>query len=529
MNRRGVAVSVVLLWLAGLGLLGRRELMRGEPERLAQAALLVSPSAEFYAVTQRGRQIGFASSTIDTTTNGVSIYDLFVADIAADSAFHRTSARLLSKMSRSLRLQSFVFQYGPQSSGINATGMVNSDSSLTLVITPGGSRPDTQHIALNGPLLLPNAVPLALALAHSPKVGKRYTFNVFDPLSMKPGPITLRVLAESLLIASDSAVMDTIRNRWVVAHLDTVKAWHIEPDSGSSSAGMLSGWVDERGRMVRATEFGGFVLDRRAFEIAYKNWTLDRADGTHASSAEDIQETTAIEASAPIKDKRSVTLLRLRLRGVDLASFPALSGGRQATMGDTLAIHRETEDAMVARYQLPADGRFAQWTQPEPLIQSDDRTIREVSKRIQTARDIGRTTRRVDRDPRVVAERLNQWVFANLEKKVSLSVPSAIDVLHRHRGDCNEHTALYIALARAAGLPARGAAGLVYVDGKFYYHAWPEVYLGTWVPVDPTFGQFPADASHVRFVSGGYVKQAELLKLVGNLQIDVLASETQTP
>ncbi len=526
MHRRGVALVVVLLWLAGLGLLARRELMRGEPERLAQAALLVSPGAEFYAVTQRGQQIGFASSTVDTTTNGVSIYDLFVADIAADSAIHRTSARLLSKMSRTLRLQTFVFQYGALSTGIKATGTVNNDSSLTLVITAGGSRPDTQHVALTGPLLLPNAVPLALALAHSPKAGKRYTFNVFDPLSLKPGPITLRVLAESTLIVSDSAVMDTLRGRWVPAHLDTVTAWHIEPDSGSSSAGMLSGWVDARGRMVRATEFGGFLLDRRAFEIAYKNWTLDRANGSRASTADDIQETTAIEASAPIKDKRAVTVLRLRLRGVDLAGFPSLDGGRQTMEHDTLVIRREGETALLPRYQLPADGGFAQWTQPEPLVQSEDRTIREVSRRIQTARDIGKSTRRVDLDPRVVAERLNQWVFANLEKKVSLSVPSAIEVLRRHRGDCNEHTTLYIALARAAGLPARGAAGLVYVGGKFYYHAWPEVYLGTWVPVDPTFGQFPADASHIRFVSGGYVKQAELLKLVGNLQIDVLSSET---
>src|SRR5204863_7954581 len=33
----------------------------------------------------------------------------------------------------------------------------------------------------------------------------------------------------------------------------------------------------------------------------------------------------------------------------------------------------------------------------------------------------------------------------------------------------------YVALARAAGLPARTAAGLVPVHGRFYYHAWAEV------------------------------------------------------
>ena len=31
--------------------------------------------------------------------------------------------------------------------------------------------------------------------------------------------------------------------------------------------------------------------------------------------------------------------------------------------------------------------------------------------------------------------------------------------------------------ARAAGLPARVAAGLVHVHDAFYYHAWPEVFV----------------------------------------------------
>ena len=73
-------------------------------------------------------------------------------------------------------------------------------------------------------------------------------------------------------------------------------------------------------------------------------------------------------------------------------------------------------------------------------------------------------------------------------------------------------------------IPARVAAGLAYLDGKFYYHAWPEVFLERWVAVDPTFGQFPADASHLRFTIGGLGRQVELLRLIGALQIDVLSA-----
>jgi transglutaminase-like putative cysteine protease len=61
------------------------------------------------------------------------------------------------------------------------------------------------------------------------------------------------------------------------------------------------------------------------------------------------------------------------------------------------------------------------------------------------------------------------------------------------------------------------------VRGKFYFHAWPEVWLGgTWVALDPTLGQAPADASHLRFLVGGLARQIELIRLIGRLQLEVV-------
>ena len=123
------------------------------------------------------------------------------------------------------------------------------------------------------------------------------------------------------------------------------------------------------------------------------------------------------------------------------------------------------------------------------------------------------------------AELLNEWVYESIEKRITISVPSAVEVLETRRGDCNEHTVLYVALARAAGIPARTAAGLVYSDGSFFYHAWPEVYLNGWVAADPTFGQFPADAAHLRFTIGGLARQMELVRLIGRLELEVIFTE----
>ena len=133
--------------------------------------------------------------------------------------------------------------------------------------------------------------------------------------------------------------------------------------------------------------------------------------------------------------------------------------------------------------------------------------------------------------PRLRAERLVRHVHAILEKKPTLSLPSALEVLKTRIGDCNEHTALYVAMARSLGLPARIAVGLVYLRGAFYYHAWPEVWVeetrgrGLWLPVDPTLNQFPADATHVRLARGGLDRQAAIVGLVGRARLDVLDVE----
>ena len=109
----------------------------------------------------------------------------------------------------------------------------------------------------------------------------------------------------------------------------------------------------------------------------------------------------------------------------------------------------------------------ARYLAPEPFIESDAPEI--VAEAEAAVRGVTGTRAR--------AERLTRYVNALLEKKPTVSLPSAREVLRTKVGDCNEHTALYVAMARALGIPARIAVGLVYVHGAFYYHAWPEVYL----------------------------------------------------
>jgi transglutaminase-like putative cysteine protease len=207
--------------------------------------------------------------------------------------------------------------------------------------------------------------------------------------------------------------------------------------------------------------------------------------------------------------------MRLRLEGVDLAA-PDIEGVAQHVDGGVVEL-RDPQTLVAG----PADPEAARALAPEPFIESDAPEI--VAEAQIAVRGVNGSRAR--------AERLTRYVNALLEKKPTISLPSAREVLRTKVGDCNEHTALYVAMARALGIPARISVGLVYMHGAFYYHAWPEVYVdespgkGLWLPVDPTLNQFPADATHLRLARGGLDKQAAIVPLIGRLKMDVIDVE----
>ena len=115
--------------------------------------------------------------------------------------------------------------------------------------------------------------------------------------------------------------------------------------------------------------------------------------------------------------------------------------------------------------------------------------------------------------------------ISTLTKRLTVGLPSALDVLATLAGDCHEHTVLFTALARSLGLPTRMVAGLVYWQGQLYYHAWPEVWVGLWLPTDPTLGQPVADVTHLGLVEAENESLIALGQFIGKLRVHVLNEE----
>ncbi len=131
--------------------------------------------------------------------------------------------------------------------------------------------------------------------------------------------------------------------------------------------------------------------------------------------------------------------------------------------------------------------------------------------------------------------RLRDWVSKNITKRnYNVGYATSLEVLELREGDCTEHSVLFTALARAAGIPSRVVLGMTYVNLKtgpvFAFHQWSQVWVGRWIAVDPALNQNIADATHIVFMESSFNDRRSpgnigisLLKLLGNIKIQILS------
>ena len=162
-----------------------------------------------------------------------------------------------------------------------------------------------------------------------------------------------------------------------------------------------------------------------------------------------------------------------------------------------------------------------------PISSFDPKELLQDSSEIQSdhpvIRALARELTKGETQAWVAAKAINLWVYSNMRKEL-VDTFTALDALRERKGECQSHTNLFTAVARAAGIPTKIVNGLVYskdYDG-FVYHAWPEVYVGEWRALDPTMGQNIVDATHIKLSEGEQAGQFEVIKFIGKIQIELI-------
>jgi hypothetical protein len=322
--------------------------------------------------------------------------------------------------------------------------------------------------------------------------GQRMRIKTFDPITLRTATVLVEAVREEEIFVMDETHSTTVLTLTYLGF--TMRAW-----------------MSKQGRILRQETPLGWTIE-----------ATDHADAMSlefdASGMDDVILANAIPLHGTIANQSGCRAMTVRMEEFHLEPEMVTSYRQEVSNveeGQVELTMRKIPWPEESRSIEELKGLYPEYLVSTPFVQSDHRDIVKQAKKI-----IGTET-----DSLAASARIFDWVYGNVEKIPTVSLPSALDVLKQRKGDCNEHTYLYTALARAVGIPAQIRIGLVYHQNAMYFHAWPSVYVGEWVEMDPTLGQQEVDVTHIALLEGEIDRQMELMKVIGRLSIHIVDQE----
>lgn len=473
-------LAFVVLFMIRLGVI---EKILFSPRTLAASDIKAPADKEIWMnIFQGNKKIGFSHAGFSTGIDGYRLQETVLMRINTMGMVQDINLKTRGHLKPDFSLADFDFEIDSGRFNFNVSGSVSGEV-LTVRTTSAGTSRRTDIPLKAKPYLLP-AITAALAAAEL-NTGDQYTFDIFDPATMGQTPVNVEVMGKEVIDimgAQTSATKIALNFK------------------GTSQLA----WIGKDGDILKEKGLLGIRLEKTSRQ--------DALQGLGVASSTDLTQTASVPSNVPLENIDRLSALTIEINGI-LHEGLQLGGGRQIFKNNRLTIEKESLADLTAEIDENRLQRLEKvFLMPGPFIQSDDQKIQAQMHKI-----IGSETVALRK-----VKLLVDWVYKNIDKRPVLSIPDALSTLKNRVGDCNEHAVLLAALARAAGIPCRIEAGLVYLKGRFYYHAWNLVYLGRWITVDAVFDQVPADVGHIRLVTGSPSRQLDLMGIIGKIKLKII-------
>jgi hypothetical protein len=481
---------ILLLCLPGCASLYFHDAGTPPPEGL-RYSLAELPFSEYWTgLVFNGEKIGYARFKLraaDTARHEISSEASFVLRFLGIEKKVHLKAR--DVVTDELALVEFEYHYRIDGSELLVSGRRAGDA-LQVSITAGGE-PVRQILPVSEPLH-PTSIIALYPVVAGLQLDRKYRYLVYD------GQLQKLATAEQHVVAYEAS-------EFFAGHaFKLTTALHGQETTT---------WIDDMGRPVFELALRGVMIAALEDEARAKQYVVRAA----INQREALLEFSLIKPDVPIALPRQTANLRVILEGLGHTPPPGhfqscqpVLQGQECEMRLAMSV---TPPESIGDAQPPS-----KYLEPSATVQSQYPNIRITAREIVGA----------ERDPEQQVFKLLHWLERNIEK-APLDVFSAVDVLEKRKAECQGHAYLYAAFARALGIPTRVVNGLVYSEqfNGFLFHSWAESWIGRrWTPIDPTFGQAHADATHIKLLEGE--APADLLPLidwVGRLRIRVLAQE----
>ena len=326
-------------------------------------------------------------------------------------------------------------------------------------------------------------------------VGSKYRYDVFDPQTQ-----TITEVVQSVDAFEKSPKL------------------LIEPSFRLETAMLgqaVTSWINPAGETIFELAMGGVLITYKEDESRAKQFLSEAS----LNKKDLILDFSLVKTDRVLPCPREASYLKIALDGI-AGELPLLAGPGQSVTetsqsGKPVALYtleRNTgPDPIKTEGSLNAAERYVCLAATDHIESDHPEIVKKANEIVLGAPS--------DLDK---IRRLVKWVSEEIGDEIVDSF-SALEVLQTRKGECQAHTLLYAALARAAGIPTRLAGGLVYLEEKgFLYHAWAESHADGWIAVDPTFGQAGIDATHIKLVEGpSWVSMVGIGKVVGKVRARV--------
>jgi transglutaminase-like putative cysteine protease len=437
----------------------------------------------WFSVVLDGERVGFAHLSITQAGDGYRFDSEGSVKLRVMGFSREAVSRESYFVAKDLTLRSFAVESRIDGSPMALSGEVTPKGIKVSVESKGGKK--ERILKSKGPVFPPQALNL-YPLMQGTAAGKSYKIAMLDVESVKVKQIKVQVIGEETLSPATAAV-----------HLRNDLYPMVDNDV----------WVDLKGNSIRESVRDDLVVTQSEDETSAKAYLADAA----LSRKDMALDFSLIKVAPPLDKPGQLKKLSVEFTGIPNA-FPLLQGKGQRVTRLSEAKVRFTMPN--PGFEPPAGEQAAPSDlEPAPRIPSDNPEILAKKEEI-----VG-----TEKDPARVVKLLVDWVAKEIKGTVTDN-QSPLETLKSRSGNCQTHARLYAALARGAGIPTRFVSGVVYSPGQgFLYHSWAESYLNGWVAVDPTFGEMPANVTHIKFVEGDSTDDMGLLAVViGRIQAKVV-------
>lgn len=403
------------------------------------------------------------------TLEGREAIRLRTEDVEWENGFRRTvSERLVDE---DYHLIAFEKQKTEYDQRLRVSGKVMGDSLLVESSLAGHTF--SRVVAMPRDAVAPELLERGILRAGIPAVGDTFRLSVFNYATLDQTPIRYAILDTS------SLDFEGRPGRYFLGE--------IEYPEGEMQGIKTQEWVDASGAVL--------LSETPTFELFAQRVPREEALAWYVP--EEAHRTTS---DVKIEEPTKLNLLEVRLKlNVPGIGKVFLDDERQhvTVESDTTArilIRRLSDDARSAG-ELPFKGaELTPYLEPTVYCQSQDPRLIELGHRI-----IGTET-----NAWRATKKLVEWVYNNMvATETNVKFNSSVEVLESMEGTCSEYTLLLMGLARAVGLPARVAVGLIPASGNVIgLHMWPEVYVGKWLGVDPSWNEMDINPAHIKITTG---------------------------